>query len=769
MITSDWIHNNTTYYGTVFRMNSLFILRKQIIAETLRVLTEIKLEQMGFPQEIVARIRAIPAASVSEKLKPIEFERYIAWVGSVLKSDRAGSLYLVYPMREAYNQVNSLVSAKLANTLIKTDPDSLENFDKIDQENYRQVIKDLVQAVNPDNRTSLPKLLKFAKQLNGFFTGYLPKRGVKVPESFLEQINSISQKLIDAYFEEFAGRNSFAIADSMVSNKFAYFTSFLEKMNLDDYDSIAYFEVGLEQASGNIEDEENVLQIKGMPKGFYWYNLNVSQCKIEAKRMGHCGTDSRGDLYSLRSKSPNAAFSESHVTISYNESESTVYQVKGSGNSAPISKYWPMIAAFFNALNVQKSEESGQYSDEDFEPLNEYLRQNTNASINSPFDDLIKDVESDLQSLKYYMKDRNLPADMSTVLFSKRHDSDNYSVIATVNYHFVVPSEAITSETSFQRMSNDVADFTNEFIEQLLRNESYEAYQNTIVETNLSVVSEKNNKQTIEIQTTATLDLEDSGRDYGDLKELFKDYKVAIRDLFITSTIEEYAEECKKAIEMLYEKEHLIQPAGFGESLAQLKEKLIKNPHVSLSPKSTGAKINIIQTSNNLYSFMYDFDEYFDAIPAMKEGVKNSYSITRGLTAYFKNNAIKIVLDFLKASESLIADQLDFFRSGKEQINMETVADTMVIDVYGKGEENFKIDLAFQVSNTSSLNDVASVVAAVEFLTENYSYFLEYLDKLADQKLEDALRYMEKMAIKNPKGDVPSSNEIAMILARRTN
>ena len=55
-------------------MNSSFILRKQIIAETLRVLTEIKLEQMGFPQEIVDRIREIPAASVSEKLKPIEFE-----------------------------------------------------------------------------------------------------------------------------------------------------------------------------------------------------------------------------------------------------------------------------------------------------------------------------------------------------------------------------------------------------------------------------------------------------------------------------------------------------------------------------------------------------------------------------------------------------------------------------------------------------------------------------------------------------------------------
>ena len=754
-------------------MNSSFILRKQIIAETLRVLTEIKLEQMGFPQEIVARIRAVPAVSVRGNLKPIEFERYIAWVGSVLKSDRAGSLYFVGPLKEASDHVKSLVSSRLALALARTDQDSLQNFEKIDEESYRRILEDLLNAVDHDKRTSLPKILKFTKQLNGFFTGYLPKQNVKVPESLLEEIDSIPQKLIDAYFEEIANSNSFIDADSMISNKFAYFTSFLEKMNLDDYSSLTAFGAAVKKVSGNIEDEEYVLQIKGMPKGFYWYDLNVAQCRIQAEveagRMSHCGTDSRGDLYSLRSKSPNAAFSESHVTISYNESESTVYQIKGPGNSAPISKYWPMIAAFFNTLNVQRSEESGQYSGDDFEPLNEYLRQNTNASINSPFDDLIKDFESELQSVKYYMKDRNLPADMSTVLFSERLDTDNYSVIATVNYHFIVPSEAITSETSFQRMSNDVADFTNEFIEQLLRNESYEAYQNTIVETNLSVVSEKNNKQTIEIQTTATLDLEDSGRDYGDLKELFKDYKVAIRDLFITSTIEEYAEECKKAIEMLYEKEHLIQPAGFGESLAQLKEKLIKNPHVSLSPKSTGVKINIIQTSNNLYSFMYDFDEYFDAIPAAKESVKNSYSVTHGLTAYFKNNAIKIVLDFLKASESLIADQLDFFRSGKEQINMETVADTMVIDVYGKGEENFKIDLAFQVSNTSSLNDVASVVAAVEFLTENYSYFLEYLDKLADQKVEDALRYMEKLVIKNPKGDVPSSNEIAMILARRTN
>ena len=32
------------------------------------------------------------------------------------------------------------------------------------------------------------------------------------------------------------------------------------------------------------------------------YNLNVSSCDVEASRMGHCGSDSRGVLVSLRKK-----------------------------------------------------------------------------------------------------------------------------------------------------------------------------------------------------------------------------------------------------------------------------------------------------------------------------------------------------------------------------------------------------------------------------------------------------------------------------------
>ena len=119
------------------------------------------------------------------------------------------------------------------------------------------------------------------------------------------------------------------------------------------------------------EDPEKIV-IK-YDKGFYWYSLGYGGCDIEAERMGHCGADDRGALYSLRSKKKNQKLSKSHVTIAYNEHSHTVFQIKGKSNCTPEPKMGPYIVDFLEKMRVHSVLESGEHSDCDFTEFMNYL------------------------------------------------------------------------------------------------------------------------------------------------------------------------------------------------------------------------------------------------------------------------------------------------------------------------------------------------------------------------------------------------------------
>ena len=51
----------------------------------------------------------------------------------------------------------------------------------------------------------------------------------------------------------------------------------------------------------NEKEDEDKIVIK-YDKGLFWYDIGEGSCSIEAERMGHCGDDARGRLYSWRSK-----------------------------------------------------------------------------------------------------------------------------------------------------------------------------------------------------------------------------------------------------------------------------------------------------------------------------------------------------------------------------------------------------------------------------------------------------------------------------------
>jgi hypothetical protein len=133
----------------------------------------------------------------------------------------------------------------------------------------------------------------------------------------------------------------------------------------------------------NREEPENV--IHEFPDGSYWYNLNVSSCGIEGERMGHCGSDSRGVLVSLRKRKEKRKASSSYVTMTWEQegySGDYLYQIKGRSNEAPPEEVWDHISWFIRNMGITNVQEDGEHSrnPEDFAEMLEYL-QRENPSV----------------------------------------------------------------------------------------------------------------------------------------------------------------------------------------------------------------------------------------------------------------------------------------------------------------------------------------------------------------------------------------------------
>ena len=140
----------------------------------------------------------------------------------------------------------------------------------------------------------------------------------------------------------------------------------------------------------NREDPENV--IHQFDDGSYWYNLNVSSCDVEAERMGHCGSDSRGVLVSLRKRKEKRKASSSYVTMTWEEEGyggSNLYQIKGRSNEAPPEEVWDHISWFIRNMGVTNVQEDGEHSrnPEDFQEMIQYLHdQNPSVSFTGVID-----------------------------------------------------------------------------------------------------------------------------------------------------------------------------------------------------------------------------------------------------------------------------------------------------------------------------------------------------------------------------------------------
>jgi hypothetical protein len=131
----------------------------------------------------------------------------------------------------------------------------------------------------------------------------------------------------------------------------------------------------------NREDPDMV--IHQFDNGLYWYNLNTYNCSIEGERMGHCGSDSRGVLVSLRERKEKRKASSSYVTMTWSENDEILYQIKGRGNNAPDEELWEYISWFIQNAPIRSVMESGEHSNdiEGFQEMNGFL-QEENPDVN---------------------------------------------------------------------------------------------------------------------------------------------------------------------------------------------------------------------------------------------------------------------------------------------------------------------------------------------------------------------------------------------------
>jgi hypothetical protein len=159
----------------------------------------------------------------------------------------------------------------------------------------------------------------------------------------------------------------------------------------------------------NQEDPDQILHT--FEDGSYWYDLQSSHCSMEGDRMGHCGQDHRGTLYSLRKKDKGKKFSKSYVTISYNEGEETIFQIKGRNNDAPPNTVWDHISWFIDNSDTAIVEEAGEHSndEEGFREMIDWLKDaSPRVSFSNSMEDMLAEYTSECEDYRRRFDDEQV-------------------------------------------------------------------------------------------------------------------------------------------------------------------------------------------------------------------------------------------------------------------------------------------------------------------------------------------------------------------------
>jgi hypothetical protein len=235
------------------------------------------------------------------------------------------------------------------------------------------VVQNVKAAIAKPNGTWRKTFMKALKSLSK--SGVPSEKVEKVKEHLQEFMMSEFRRFWNRYTELFDWLNDEPTNYEMIKNE-------------DDINSA--YNIAKEDLESR-EEPENVLH--EFDDGSYWYNLSVSSCDVEAERMGHCGSDSRGVLVSLRKRQGKRKASSSYITMTW-ENEgyggNYLYQIKGRSNEAPPDEMWDHIDWFIKNMGITNVQEDGEHSrnPEDFREMLNYLqRENPQVSFTGVVDE----------------------------------------------------------------------------------------------------------------------------------------------------------------------------------------------------------------------------------------------------------------------------------------------------------------------------------------------------------------------------------------------
>jgi len=126
----------------------------------------------------------------------------------------------------------------------------------------------------------------------------------------------------------------------------------LKSYNFEEAYNLAQEWHNTRKAGGTFKNEDGKVLFT-YPNGYYWVDLQRKYCEIEAKTMGHCAKTTKGTtLLSFRKELSDGTI-KSHLTVSYNENDKLVYQLKGGGNIKPKEEYHQYIVDLFINFDIE--------------------------------------------------------------------------------------------------------------------------------------------------------------------------------------------------------------------------------------------------------------------------------------------------------------------------------------------------------------------------------------------------------------------------------
>jgi len=319
------------------------------------------IENVGLPPRVVTYIRSAADAIVHSnadaerradqlgvELQKID-EKHLTWLGQLIKKFDF-KLYDVGDARELAHFIKKAVR-------------ETSGIEASSSEEEREALGErIVDAIGPildyamDIQSDLPEDLQTLADMKGLrkrMTRALKR--AELPEGEIATAQGIFDRSIISNFENSDDlRTRLRRIMTVLTLDPPYYEEELKKA---DSLRMAY---GLAQIFLDSPKKEEDKVIHEFDNGYYWYDIKSHACDFEGKEMGHCGRGEHGALVSLRAGGGRAM--KPFITLEFDGT--TLYQIKGKGNTAPKKDLWPYVDWFIENMGVERIRETGQHAND---------------------------------------------------------------------------------------------------------------------------------------------------------------------------------------------------------------------------------------------------------------------------------------------------------------------------------------------------------------------------------------------------------------------